>query len=116
VEFDGPVNRFVSGVGRRRRKEGAFMSREYKSGTYCIEVKCPKHKELEGLTGDAYLKKKKVHCKKCLAWQFFSWAKDNQWRIVHTWPEVSNKQLAAMIKGIDPVRVEDLTEEEIMCL
>ena len=58
MEFNRPVNRFVSGFGRQRRKEGTTMSREYKSGTYCIEVKCPKHKELEGLTGDAYLKKK----------------------------------------------------------
>ena len=33
-----------------------------------------------------------------------------------TQPEISNRQLAAMIKGIDPVRVEDLTEDEIMCL
>jgi hypothetical protein len=29
---------------------------------------------------------------------------------------MSNKQLAAYIKGIDPVRVEDLTEYEILCL
>jgi hypothetical protein len=42
--------------------------------------------------------------------------KDNEWRIVRIQPEMSNKQLAAMIKGIDPVRVEDLTEDEILCL
>ncbi len=33
-----------------------------------------------------------------------------------TMPEISSKQLAAMIKGIDIVRVEDLTEDEILCL
>jgi len=92
------------------------MSKEYVSGTFCIDIKCPKHKELEKLKGKAYMTKKKKHCKDCYAWIFFNWVKDNKWRIVHTWPEVSNKQLAAMIKGIDPVRVEDLTEEEIMCL
>ena len=92
------------------------MSKEYKSGTFCIDINCPKHKDLEGLAGNAYMDKKKVHCKDCYAWIFINWAKDKQWRIVHTWPEVSNKQLAAMIKGIDPVRVEDLTEEEILCL
>lgn len=92
------------------------MSKEYKSGTFCIDIKCPKHKALEGLDGNAYIEKKQEHCKECHAWQFINWAKDNKFRIVHTWPQVSNKQLAAMIKGIDPVRVEDLTEEEIMCL
>jgi hypothetical protein len=49
-------------------------------------------------------------------WCIFIWTKDQKWRIVQTQPEISNKQLAAMIKGIDPVRVEDLTEDEIMCL
>lgn len=92
------------------------MSKEYKSGTFCIDIKCPKHKALSGLEGKAYMAKKKVLCKECYAWRFFNWAKDNQWRIVHTLPQLSNKQLAAMIKGIDPVRVEDLTEDEILCL
>jgi len=49
-------------------------------------------------------------------WRFFSWMKDNKWRIVRAQPELSNKQLAAMIKGIDPVRVEDLTNDKILCL
>lgn len=92
------------------------MSKEYKSGTFCIDIKCPKHKDLDGLDGNAYVEKKEKHCKECYAWVFINWAKKNKFRIVHTWPQVSNKQLAAMIKGIDPVRVEDLTEEEIMCL
>jgi hypothetical protein len=92
------------------------MSKEYTSGTFCVDIKCPKHKDLEGLNGKAYIEKKQLHCKKCNAWLFFNWMKDNKWSIIHTWNEVSNKQLAAMIKGIDPVRVEDLTEEEILCL
>ncbi|MBP7584135.1 MAG: hypothetical protein KBA61_08895 [Spirochaetes bacterium] len=92
------------------------MSREYKSGMFCKDIGCPKHAALEGLDGDAYIERKKVHCKDCYAWQFFTWMKDNKWRIVHTMPEISNKQLAAMIKGIDPVKVEDLTEDEILCL
>lgn len=92
------------------------MSKEYASGTFCIDISCSKHNALDGLKGAAYIEKKKVLCKDCYAWRFFTWMKDNQWRIVHTLPEMSNKQLAAMIKGIDPVRVEDLTEEEILCL
>ncbi len=92
------------------------MSKEYTSGTFCIDIKCPKHKALEGISGNAYIEKKKIHCKDCYAWLFFTWMKDNKWRIVHTLPQLSNKQLAAMIKGIDPVRVEDLTEDEILCL
>jgi hypothetical protein len=92
------------------------MCKEYISGTFCIDIKCPQHKALEGLDGKAYIKKKQVHCKDCSAWRFFNWMKDNKWRIVRMQPEMSNKQLAAMIRGIDPVRVEDLTEDEILCL
>jgi hypothetical protein len=92
------------------------MSREYTSGTFCIDIKCPQHEALDGLTGNAYIERKQVHCKDCFAWRFFIWAKDHKWRIVQTQPEISNKQLAAMIKGIDPIRVEDLTEYEILCL
>ena len=92
------------------------MSREYTSGAFCIDIKCPQHKVIEGFEGNAYMEKKQVHCKDCYAWLFFTWMKDNKWRIIRTQPELSNKQLAAMIKGIDPVRVEDLTEDEILCL
>jgi len=92
------------------------MSKEYKSGTFCIDIKCPKHQALEGLDGNAYIEKKQEHCKDCCAWLFFNWLKDNKWHIVHTTPELTNKQLAAMIKGIDPIQVEDLTEDEILCL
>jgi hypothetical protein len=92
------------------------MAREYKSGTFCKDIECPQHAALEGLEGNAYLEKKKVHCKDCYAWRFFMWLQDRKWRIVYTMPEISNKKLAAMIKGIDPVKVEDLTEDEILCL
>jgi hypothetical protein len=34
------------------------MSKEYKSGTFCIDIKCPKHKALKGLEGKAYIEKK----------------------------------------------------------
>jgi hypothetical protein len=92
------------------------MSKEYISGTFCIDIKCPKHKALKGLEGKAYIEKKQAHCKDCYAWLFFTWTKNKNFRIVQTLPEMSNKQLAAYIKGIDPVRVEDLTEYEILCL
>lgn len=92
------------------------MNKEYVSGTFCIDIKCPQHSALEGLTGSDYMQKKNLHCKDCFAWRFFIWTKKNKWRIVQAQQEISNKQLAAMIKGIDPVRVEDLTEDEILCL
>jgi hypothetical protein len=92
------------------------VSKEYISGTFCIDIKCPQHKALEELEGKTYAEKKRVHCKDCYAWRFFNWMKDNKWRIVRIQPEMSNKRIAAMIKGIDPVRVEDLTEDEILCL
>jgi len=95
---------------------GVIMAREYTSGTFCGDIKCPRHAALEGLEGNAYFERKNNHCGDCFAWQFFMWLRDNKWRIVHTLPEISNRQLAAMIKGIDPVKVEDLTEDEILCL
>lgn len=96
-------------------ERGAKMSQEYRSGTFCIDIQCAKHKILDGLDGIAYVEKKREHCKDCCAWIFFNWLKDNKWHIVHN-AELSTKQLAAMIKGIDPRQVDDLTEEEILCL
>jgi hypothetical protein len=93
-----------------------MAAKKYKSGTFCIDIACPRHKDLESLEGEAYLEKKKVHCRECYAWQFLSWLDKHDYRIVLTQPEVSAKDLAAMLKGIDPVRVEDLTIDEILTL
>ncbi|MCU0577117.1 MAG: hypothetical protein MUD15_09875 [Desulfobacterota bacterium] len=93
-----------------------MAQKKYKSGTFCIDIACPRHKDLESLSGDAYLEKKKVHCRECYAWQLLTWLEGHHYRIVHTYPQVSAKDLAAMIKGIDPVRVEDLTIDEILAL
>ncbi len=93
------------------------MSKKYQSGTFCKDIKCERHKPLESLEGEGYLKQKSVHCKDCYAWMFFDWLKDRNWRIVLTTiPEMSSKELAARIKGIDIVRVKDLTDDEILCL
>ncbi|MBN2159171.1 MAG: hypothetical protein JW807_07230 [Spirochaetes bacterium] len=92
------------------------MQKRYESGTFCKSIQCERHAPLEGLKGEAYLQKKAVHCKDCYAWKFLNWMKDNGWRIVLTVPEISSKELAARIKGIDIVRVEDLTEDEILTL
>jgi hypothetical protein len=92
------------------------MEKEYKIGSFCKDIKCPKHKALEGLSGNTYLRKKHVHCKDCEAWKFFNWSKEKTFRIVHSLPQMSNKELAARLRGLDVVRVEDLTEDEIMCL
>ena len=92
------------------------MEKEYQIGTFCKDIKCRKHKALEGLSGNAYLRKKNVHCADCEAWKFFNWVKDKKFRIVHSLPQMSSKELAARLRGLDIVRVEDLTEDEIMCL
>jgi len=91
-------------------------SKRYISGTYCIDIACPRHKEIESLEGDAYRKKKEVSCRDCLAWQFFLWLDKHDYRVVLTKPEFSAKELSARLKGIDPVRVEDLTIDEILTL
>lgn len=93
-----------------------MKEKKYVSGQFCVDIACPRHKELEGLEGDAYIHKKSVHCKECFAWQFMNWLQDHNYRIVRTIPEMSARELAAHIKGIDPVRVEDLTLDEILCL
>jgi len=92
------------------------MQKKYESGTFCRSIQCERHAPLETLTGEAYLEKKAVHCKDCYAWKFLNWTKDKGWRIIYTMPEISSKELAARIKGIDIVRVEDLTEDEILTL
>jgi len=92
------------------------MIKKYQSGTFCMDIKCEKHKPLEAFDGDEYMKQKAVHCRECYAWMFLGWLKDRNWRIVLTAPEMSSRELAARIKGIDPVRVNDLTEDEILCL
>jgi hypothetical protein len=91
-------------------------SRKYKSGTFCIDISCPRHRDLESLEDEAYLEKKKDHCKDCYAWQFLIWLDNHDYRILQTLPEISSKKLAAMIRGIDPVRVEDLSIDEILTL
>jgi hypothetical protein len=90
--------------------------KKYQSGTFCRDIACPRHKALESYEGDVYLTEKAVHCKDCYAWMFLNWLKDRNWRIVLTAPEMSSKELVARIKGVDPVRVEDLTDDEILCL
>jgi hypothetical protein len=93
-----------------------MTTKKYKSGTFCKDIGCPHHKELESLEGEAYLEKKKNHCRECLAWQFFLWLNKHDYRIVMTLPEISARELSARLKGIDPVRVEDLTIDEILTL
>ena len=79
-----------------------MKEQKYVSGQYCIDICCPVHEELKSLEDDEYVNKKNELCA--------------DWRIVKTVPEMSAKSLAAAIKGIDPVRVEDLTMDEILCL
>jgi hypothetical protein len=95
---------------------GTIVTKKYKSGTFCIDIACPRHKELESLEGDAYLEKKKFHCRECFAWQFLIWLEQHDYRVIQTLPEISAKELSARLKGIDPVRVEDLTIDEILTL
>ncbi|PKL39609.1 MAG: hypothetical protein CVV44_05150 [Spirochaetae bacterium HGW-Spirochaetae-1] len=93
------------------------MSRkDYQSGMFCIDINCAHHKALEGLKDNAYMDRKKELCGGCYAWKFFVWLQDHKYRMVQTLPEMPNRELVARIKGIDPVRVEDLTDDEILCL
>ncbi len=82
----------------------------------CRHSQCPMHKGLESLVGDAYLEKKKTQCEKSYAWQFFLWLGKHGYRIIKTEDGMSIKELASRVKGIDPVTVESLTIDEILCL
>jgi hypothetical protein len=93
-----------------------MATREYASGAFCKDIKCERHKVLEGLSGSEYLSRKSDHCKECYAWMLFNWLKDRHWKIVLTMNEISAVEMAARIKGIDPIRVKDLTMDEILCL
>lgn len=92
------------------------MPKKYKSGTFCMDIKCERHKPLEPMEGEAYLAKKKEHCKDCYAWMFLRWLDDKGYRVIYTLPEISAKELAARIRGLDPVKVEDLSIDEILTL
>ena len=92
------------------------MKREYESGTFCRDIGCERHARLDGVGRDGYLDRKEQICGDCYAWRLFRWLGARGWRIVLTEPEISAHELAARIKGIDPVRVGDLTEDEILCL
>ena len=91
-------------------------SKKYKSGTYCIDIACPRHKDLELLEGEAYLEKKKDHCRDCYAWRFLIWLEKHHYKVIMTQPEFSTKELSARLKGINPEHVEDLTIDEILTL
>jgi len=93
-----------------------MATREYKSGAFCIDIKCEQHKKLDGLNDAEYLARKGELCADCYAWKLFQWLKEKRWKIVLTMNEISARDLAARIKGVDPVRVKDLTEDEILCL
>lgn len=92
------------------------MKKQYRPGTFCVEIQCEHHKALASLSGDEYLKKKREHCEDCLAWRFFCWLGEKKWRILRGLPEMPGKELAARLKGMDPRKAEHLTEEEILCL
>jgi len=92
------------------------MTEKYNSGTFCSDIQCPKHKDLELLAGDDYMDKKKTHCKECNAWEFFTWLGNYGYRIIKTIDGIPAKELAARLKGIDPMTVECLTIDEILCL
>ncbi len=92
------------------------MTERYEPGTFCTDINCSKHKELESLEGDAYLEQKKKHCEDCSAWKFFLWLGEKNFRVIKIFDEIPAKELAARLKGLDPVRVEHLSIEEILCL
>lgn len=92
------------------------MTEKYRPGTFCRDIDCPRHRELAALEGEAYLEKKRELCRDCLAWRFFRWLEEHDFRVIRTFEEIPAKELAARLKGIDPVKVEHLSIEEILCL
>ncbi|MBN1533157.1 MAG: hypothetical protein JXA20_10880 [Spirochaetes bacterium] len=92
------------------------MSKQYQSGIFCRTVQCERHAFLENKSGEDYLRAKREHCRDCNAWMFFSWLNDNSWQILHRSPEMSPKELAARLRGMDPAAAADLTLEDILSL
>ncbi len=92
------------------------MIHSYKSGNYCKDIQCIRHVQLERYEGGEYLKIKNEKCGSCHAWLFLNWLGRHNWNITVSSPDVSSKALAARLKGIDPSRVSDLTEEDILSL
>jgi len=90
--------------------------KEYASGTFCKSIQCEKHKSLENLPREEYLLRKSSLCGDCFAWKLFTWLGEKEYRILKTEPRLSARELAARIRGIDPMFVNDLTEDEILCL
>jgi hypothetical protein len=41
------------------------MNRKYLSGTFCMDIRCERHKPLEAYKGDEYLEKKVWHRGQC---------------------------------------------------
>ncbi len=93
-----------------------MKEKKYAPGQFCVAIECPRHKALEGLNGESYLKKKREHCKECCAWKFFIWMQAHNWKIIQTAPELTARELAAHIRGINKDLANDLTIDEILSL
>jgi len=92
------------------------MVHVYKSGSYCKDIQCIRHIQLEKYQGGEYLKMKSEKCASCHAWLFLNWLGRHNWNITVSSKDESSKALAARLKGIDPSMVSDLSEEDILCL
>ena len=99
-----------------KRWEVALKEEKYRSGTFCQAIKCTHHKPLSKLKGKVYLDKKTEYCKDCNAWKFYSWLKDNNWKVVRSVQDISVHEIAARIHGLDPEAAKDMDIDEILCL
>lgn len=81
-----------------------------------MDMGCERHRPLDAYKGDEHLENKAWHYKQCYAWISLNWLKERRYRIVPTLPEISSREPAARIKGDAPVRVERLTDDEIISL
>jgi len=83
---------------------------------FCKDTDCPRHGLLEQFSGEEYLAKKAEHCRDCHAWKFLNWLRENNWRILLPIADMSEREIAARLKGVDVANIEHLTTDEIMSL
>ena len=78
------------------------MEKEYQIGTFCKDIKCRKLSRPRGLSGNAI--SGSVHCK--IVKPKFSIGQRKAIPYCSFLPQMSSKELAARLRGLDVVQVE----------
>jgi hypothetical protein len=92
------------------------MQKKYEPGMFCSSIHCERHAPPGKPQRRRVSEEKSSTLQGLLVWKFLIWTKDKGWRKVMTMPEISSRELAACIKGIDIVPMEDLSEDNILTL